>query len=129
VQDDVDANGTALVLFTPALTRQLLGCCADQAVSGIQLVGSSRDEAAVEAQIARLVPKGLPFGSIRLSVIKATAERTIKPEAIALGVFGMIAGLAALLIAGQMISRQLRVGSDDLAVLRALGRGPRDDRE
>ncbi|HEY8828630.1 MAG TPA: FtsX-like permease family protein [Jatrophihabitantaceae bacterium] len=124
VRDDVDANGNVPVLFTPALTRQLLGCCADQAVTGIQLDGGSRDEAAVEAQIARIVPKGLPFGSVRLSVFKAKALRTIKPEAIALGVFGMIAGLAALLIAGQMISRQLRVGSDDLAVLRALGADP-----
>jgi len=50
--------------------------------------------------------------------------RTIKPEALALGVFGMIAGLAALLLAGQMISRQIRLGSDDRMVLRALGADP-----
>jgi hypothetical protein len=124
VRDDVDAVGHTLVLFTPALTRQLLGCCTDQTVSGIQLAGGSRHEAAVEAQIARIVPKGLPFGSIRLSNTHATASRTIKPEAVALGAFGIIAGLTALLLAGQMITRQIRLGSDERMVLRALGADP-----
>jgi MacB-like periplasmic core domain/FtsX-like permease family len=44
--------------------------------------------------------------------------------AIALGVFGAIATLAALLIAGQLISRHLRTASGDLTVLRALGADP-----
>jgi hypothetical protein len=39
-------------------------------------------------------------------------------------VFGLIAGLAALLIGAQSISRQLRAGAEDAAVLRALGAGP-----
>ena len=38
--------------------------------------------------------------------------------------FGAIAALAALLIAGQLIGRQLRLGADDLGTLRALGAGP-----
>jgi hypothetical protein len=58
------------------------------------------------------------------SVTEAKAERAIRPEAIALGVFGVIAGLAALLIAGQAIGRQLRLRADDLPVLRALGTSP-----
>ena len=61
------------------------------------------------------------------SVDEAKAERAIEPESIALGVFGLIAALAALLIAGQVIGRQLRAGADDLDVLRALGAGPGDD--
>ena len=52
------------------------------------------------------------------------AERTLKPESIALAVFGGIAGLAALLIAGQMIGRRIRLNADELDVLRALGADP-----
>jgi hypothetical protein len=55
----------------------------------------------------------------------ATAERSIEPQAVALGVVGAIAGLAALLIAGQAIGRQLRFGAGDLETLRALGARPR----
>ena len=40
------------------------------------------------------------------------------------GVFGAIAALASLLIAGQVIGRQLRLGADDLEALRALGASP-----
>ena len=40
------------------------------------------------------------------AVEEATAERAIEPQSIALGVFGAIAALAALLIAGQAIGRQ-----------------------
>ena len=55
------------------------------------------------------------------SVTEGQVERSSKPEAIALGVFGAIAALAALLIAGQAISRALWADGDDLDVLRALG--------
>ena len=48
-------------------------------------------------------------------------ERATKPEAIALGVFGVIAGLAALLIGAQAISRRLWANREDLDVLRSLG--------
>ncbi len=48
----------------------------------------------------------------------------MKPIAIALGVFGAVAALAALLIGVQIISRQLRAAEEDLGVLRALGAAP-----
>ncbi|HLX89832.1 MAG TPA: FtsX-like permease family protein, partial [Acidimicrobiales bacterium] len=47
--------------------------------------------------------------------------RAVKPESIALGVFGLIALLAALLITAQAISRRIRSDVRDLDVLRALG--------
>ena len=56
--------------------------------------------------------------------IEAEAQQAIRPEAIALGVFGVIAGLAALLIGVQSISRQLQAGSGDTGVLRGLGASP-----
>ena len=63
------------------------------------------------------------------ALTEAKAERAVKPESIALGVFGFIAALATLLIAAQLIGRQLRVGAEDLETLRALGAGPRYDGE
>jgi hypothetical protein len=54
----------------------------------------------------------------------AKAERAIKPEAIALAAFGGIAALAALVIVGQAIGRQVRTGDADRIVLRGVGAGP-----
>lgn len=124
VQDDIDTGRNAGLLFTPALTRRLVGCCVFGTESAIQLSGGSRDVAATEARIEQLLPKGFPIEFYVTSLTTAKAERAIRPESIALAVFGGIAGLAALLIAGQLIGRQLRVGGDDLGTLRALGAGP-----
>ena len=124
VQDDVDAGLDGGLLFTPALTRQLTQCCINDTETAIQLDGGSRDVAGAEAQIAPLLPRGFPVVFYVTSLTAAKAERAIEPESIALGVFGGIAGLAALLIASQVIGRQLRLASDDLGTLRALGADP-----
>ncbi|HEX2736542.1 MAG TPA: hypothetical protein VHP57_00220, partial [Acidimicrobiia bacterium] len=123
VQDDADRT-SGHVLFTPALTRPLTRCCPFGAVSGLQLRRGSRDVAAVETEIQRLLPAGTFDGFHDTSTINTQVERAIKPEAIALGVFGAIAALAALLIALQVIGQQLRRGADALDVLRALGASP-----
>src|ERR1019366_2790427 len=79
----------------------------------------------VEKEIGRVLPAGFgPFAADPASAIEAKAERTIKPESIALAVFGGIAGLAALLIGAQLIGRQLRLDAEDLETLRALGADP-----
>jgi hypothetical protein len=54
----------------------------------------------------------------------AKAQRSIAPEAIALGVFGGIVALAALLIAAQVIGRQLHLDAEERAILRSLGARP-----
>ena len=58
------------------------------------------------------------------SRVVGRVDRAVKPEAIALGVFGAIAAVAAFFIAIQAISRQLQASAEDLDVLRALGAGP-----
>ena len=72
---------------------------------------------------AALPPLSFPL-LLRTSIVATKVQRAIKPESIALGVFGAISALAMLLIAGQALGRQLRLGADDLDPLRALGAGP-----
>jgi len=127
VQDDIDRYPT-LALFTPTLTHRIeqcpTSCLAGYSVAGIQLAGGARDVPAAEAAMQRVLPQGYPPDFHLTSTVAAQAERSIKPEAIALGVFGAIAALATVLIAGQVISRQLRVTAGDLDVLRGLGADP-----
>jgi hypothetical protein len=131
VQDDVDALGSQVGLFTPALTREAAQCCATYSTSALQVDGGAREIANVQAEFNAVIGKGLTIagngsgataGEPKVAV--ATAERAIRPEAIALGLFGGIAALAAILIAAQVIGRQLRLGADDAGVLRALGARP-----
>jgi hypothetical protein len=123
VQDDVDAAGGQFALFTPAYSDALAACCGYGTYTGIQ-IDRRRNITLVENEIARILPKGTAFYFEETPVAIAKAERAIKPEAIALGVFGAVAMLATLLIAGQAIGRQLRSGSDELDALRAIGAGP-----
>jgi hypothetical protein len=123
VQDDVDALGSESVLFTPAFDRAFRQCCAGFSGTLIQLDGGSGAAAAVTAEFKQLGKAGGGFQN-DYSVVLAKAERAIKPESIALGVFGAIAVLAAVLIAAQLIGRQIRGGADERAILRALGAGP-----
>ena len=106
VQDDADTGLNGGALFTPALTRRLAACCSKFTESAIQLDGGASQVAAAEAGIERVLPKGFPVEFYVTSLTEAKAERAIKPESIALAVFGGIAGLAALVIAGQVVAVQ-----------------------
>ena len=135
LQDDIDKDQTGFLLGTPALGREFATCCSDSIYDGLRLTGGSRYDAAVEREYEHLIATSAFYGHgagqilqvlqvYDTSVIEAEAQRAIRPEAIALGVFGLIAGLAALLIGAQSISRQLRAGAGDAEILRALGAGP-----
>ncbi|MGO9582738.1 MAG: ABC transporter permease [Acidimicrobiales bacterium] len=124
IEDAVDASSSPNNLFTPALTRPLLRCCVNYTASGIRVSGGARDISAVAAEFARLVPKDFPALSDAQASVVGKAQRAIKPESVALGVFGAIVALAALLIASQVTSRQLRLGAGEREVLRAVGAGP-----
>jgi hypothetical protein len=122
VNDDVDRFPTN-VFMTPALTRALPNSEAFPTY-GLRLAHGSRDVATVEREIIGLLPSGSGYTFHVTSVVEGQVERATKPEAIALGVFGAIAAIAALLIAGLAISRGLWDNGDDLDVLRALGADP-----
>ena len=122
-QDDADVQRDGGALFTPALTRLLARCCANFTETAVQLKPGA-SVAAAEASIQQVLPKGFPIEFYVTSLTAAKAERAIEPTSIALAVFGGIAAVAALLIAGQVIGRQLRLGAGDLGTLRALGASP-----
>jgi FtsX-like permease family/MacB-like periplasmic core domain len=135
LQDDIDSGRTGFLLGAPALAREFGSCCTSDAYVGLQLTGGSRDDTTVAREYEGLENTS-PFyakaGSQILQVlqvydtsdIEAEAQRAIRPEAIALGVFAVIAGLAALLTGVQSISRQLQAGSGDTEILRGLGASP-----
>ena len=125
VQDDDAALGNQLAVVTPALTRRLESCCAYYSYVSLQLDGGTRHEPAVLSAIRKITPDlGQAGGSQTSAPLVAKAERTIRPEAIAFGVFGLITFLAALVIGGQVVSRLVRRNAEDGAILRALGAGP-----
>ena len=131
LQDSVDSGRTGFLIGTPALAREFAACCASGMDVGLRLDGGSRYDTAVGQEYDRLLATSryLSLSGSELyvyvtSAIEAQAQRAIRPEAIALAVFGVIAGLAMLIIGTQSISRQLRAGADDAGALRALGPGP-----
>jgi len=124
VQDDIDRYPT-FEFFTPALGRAIVadaGQGSQGAITyGLQIDRRDSGIAAVEQEFATVAPPGNTFGFHATEAVEAKVDRTIKPLVIALGVFGGVALLAALLIAVQLISRQLGDTTEDLEVLRAIG--------
>lgn len=127
VQDDIDRLPT-FVFFTPAFGKEVVADGSQGAggaiTYGLQLDRGNSGVATVEQEFAKLVPPHTTADFHAISPVAAKVDRTVKPLAIALGVFGAVAALAALLIGAQAISRQLRAADEDLTVLRALGAAP-----
>jgi hypothetical protein len=121
VNDAVDQYPTYLI-FTPALTERMIALKgAGFSIYTLRLKHGSRDVGAVERELINALPPGSFYTFHVTSVVEGEAQRAIKPESIALGVFGAICFVAALLLAGQAVSRTLRRNAQDLYVLRALG--------
>ena len=128
VHDDIDSNRAGFLVGTPALLRRYESCCATNSYDGLQLAGGSRSDVPVEQEYERLIDnQGAGGGQLvvyQTSAIEAEAQQAIRPEAVALAVFGVIALLAALIIGTQSISRQLYAAVGETEVLRALGAAP-----
>lgn len=126
VQDDVD-RVYGFILLSPALIRDVATIyppAATPILYALQLENAERDTPAVEQEFINVVP---PHSSFQIHVTsRATAqvELSVKPESVALGAFGAIAALVALVLAAQAISRQVRSGEQDRRIMRALGAGP-----
>ncbi len=123
VQDEIAALGSSVVLMSPKLTDELKTCCAYYTGTAVTIRGGAANVSRVSAEVAKIDPLnklGITGGSSVRQVL-AKAQQEIKPEAIALGVFGLIAGLAVLLIGGLTIGRMLRTGAAEMRTLHALG--------
>ena len=132
VEDDVDRT-SGFVIFTPAFMRavsavspggQLTLAPGAPTLYGLQLDHRGHDVAAVEQAFVNVSRPGSDFLFNATSRVVGEVELALKPESVALGAFGVIAGLVALLVGVQAISRQLRWDDEDRRVLRALGAGP-----
>jgi len=123
IQDDIDELGSSIVLLSPELTNQWATCCSYYSGMALQIRGGTANAARVRAEVAKIDPiarYGIGGGSSPTSVL-TKAQQEIKPEAIALGVFGLIAGIAVLLIGGLTLGRLLRAGSQEMRTLQSLG--------
>jgi len=127
VQDDIDRTPTFEV-FTQALERRLFDRpdpAGLQALTyGIQLVRGDAGVNAFEAAFARIVPPGTSYAFHAVAPVTTKVDRTVEPISIALAVFGGVAALAVLLVAAQILARQVHAEAEDQEVLRALGASP-----
>jgi hypothetical protein len=123
IEDDADRLPTDVV-FTPALTRALIRGNNVQGTWYAMQLAHGTSIAALEEKLLHLLPSGSDANFTVTAITETKVERAVRPESIALGVFGAIAGLAALAIGALAISRVLGSNEDDLSALRALGASP-----
>ena len=119
VSDDIDRFPTN-ILATPALTRRLQDAASYPAY-GLRLKDGAAGVPAVEQEIIAALPRGSVYVFRVTSIIEGEVERATRPETIALGTFGAIAGVVALLVTALMISRRLWSDAEETAVIWALG--------
>jgi hypothetical protein len=119
--DDADQYPT-YVLATPAMTHRFSGIEGFTAYE-LRLRNGQADVSVVERELASpsLLPPGSVYAFHLTSIVEGQVERAIRPESIALAVFGAIAAAAALLIGAQAIRRQVLALRSELVVARALG--------
>jgi putative ABC transport system permease protein len=130
--DEADASdGT---VFTPATTHQLLASY-QYATVGVRLARGAAGIPALQRELAALATQlqreqyrvthqrlpGLFFPVTRPDVVHRQVQQAIRPEAIALSVFGGVAALAMLVLLGQGLAQLVSRSAPDLAVMRALG--------
>jgi hypothetical protein len=123
IEDDADRLPT-YVVFTPALTRTLISSQSVQGTWYALQLAPGTSIAAVEEKLLHLLPSGSDANFTVTAITETKVEHAVRPESIALGVFGAIAALAALAIGALAISRVLGSTEADLSVLRALGASP-----
>ena len=121
-------------VLPPAATRQLLdyyqfawvGVQLDRGTAGIP--GLQHRLAALASSVRQQVIRdthqkqpGLTFAISRSDVIRSQVQQAIRPQAVVLSVFGALAGLALLVLAGQGLAQLLARSAPDMTTVRALG--------
>jgi hypothetical protein len=119
VQDQI-AKFPTYIVATPALTKSV--AVGQLVYLGVQLRDGPAGVAAVERRWNSSQQYFTDFTVT--SQVDAEAQQAIRPESLALGVFGGIAALATLFLAMQVIARALGAREHDLVVMRAVGADP-----
>jgi hypothetical protein len=121
VESDIDSLGASAVIFSPALTRELSLHYATGTETYLQVRGGDRNAKRVLNEVFKVDPVARHFPSDITSAFVPTAQQAISPQAVALAIFGVVAGLAVFLIGALIIGRSVRLGAAEIRVLRALG--------
>ena len=123
VQDDVDQTFGGVILDQSLMRKlnHLEPGAYVPALYAIQINHSLVSVSQVEHELISVVPRGAVYEFHVTSSVVAQVELAIKPESVALGAFGAIAGLVCLVLSAQANSRQLRRGEADRRIMRALG--------
>jgi ABC-type lipoprotein release transport system permease subunit len=130
--DSTDANEAALL--PPGATRQVLpfygyawvAVRLSQGTAGIpvlqqELASLAGRMVARERRLTRNPLAGLSFDIQRYDTLQAQVRQSIRPQVIALAIFGAIAGLAMLVLTGQGLAQLVSRSRADIATLRRLG--------
>src|SRR6266702_5188315 len=121
-------------IFPPGATRQLLpeylyAWIGLRLVRGTAGTGDLQKHLAtlgqdLQRQVRQAVHRDVPppsFTVNRTDVIRNQVQQAIRPEAVALSMFGAIAALAMLVLVGQGLAQMISRSAPDTAVLRPLG--------
>ena len=118
-------NSEPMALLSPAFTATSAARSFDNGTeAGVRLrPGASMAGflSAASALAKRYPATGGGIAVVNLSDEVAATERAIRPQAVALAVFAVLAGLIELAVVGQLLARQLILDSDEFPILRTLG--------
>jgi hypothetical protein len=117
LQDEGDR--TTRMLLTPAFSRAAIEHVT-YGVQGLVLAHGDADIAAVQDQVNRDAPPGtIAYRVTSVDVLHAL--RAVRPLSLALAVFGVLVGLAGLVLVSQALARAIRHQRDVRAGLRSMG--------
>jgi ABC-type lipoprotein release transport system permease subunit len=122
LQDEADR--TTRLLLTPAFCNAVPEF-ATYDLQGLVLRPGNANVDAVRREVAKITPPGVSVFRLT-SVDQFHAVQAMRPLSIALGVFGAIAAVAALVVAAQALVRLVQVDEQWRSTLRALGARPRE---
>jgi ABC-type lipoprotein release transport system permease subunit len=112
------------VLLSPAFSRSRLAQSFNPAGGASYVVLRPGAAAAAFTSQAIALAARYRVGAVQvvhLATEYTAAQRAIQPEAVALAIFAVMAGLIALAVVGQLLNRQLVLDSAEFPILRALG--------
>ena len=114
--------GEGFMLLTPAFYRANMERIANYpAEVSVRLRRGQADVEAFTAAVQRLSGSSTLVGLISREGLATNVEQATQAESVALGLFAVLAALAALVMIGQTLARELFLASTDDVTLRALG--------